>query len=139
MRHRTDTVLMGRSAIDRGSATAEAVIATPLLLLLVLAIIQAGIIWHARHMAQAAAGEAMEAARVALASGGDGAAAATASLGRNASGVLEDPSVSVDRGAETITVTVTGTPTQIIPLWEATVEVTVAGAVEHIEPAEGGS
>jgi Flp pilus assembly protein TadG len=138
LRLRTDTVLIGRRAIDRGSATAEAVIATPLLLLLVLAIIQAGIILHARHMAQAAAGSAMEAARAELASGGDGTAAAQASLARNAGGVLENESVSVNRGAETITVTVTGTPTQIIPLWEATVEVTVAGAVEHIEPAEGG-
>jgi Flp pilus assembly protein TadG len=138
MPYRKDTDLLRREAIDRGSASAEAVIATPLLMLLVLAIIQTGIILHARHMAQAAAHTAMEAARSEFASGGDGAAAATDSLGNNASGVLEDKSVSVARGAETITVTITGTPTQIVPLWDASIEVTVSGAVEHIEPAEGG-
>lgn len=138
MRKRTHPEDTGREAIDRGSASAEAVIATPLLMLLVLAIIQAGIILHARHMAQAAAHTAMEAARADFASGGDGTAAAAASLGRNAGGVLEDQSVNVERGAETITVTITGTPTQIVPLWDASIEVTVAGAVEHIAPAEGG-
>ncbi|WP_026931912.1 TadE/TadG family type IV pilus assembly protein [Glycomyces tenuis] len=125
-------------ARDAGSASVEAVIATPVLMLLVLAIIQAGLILHANHMAQAAAHTAMEAARAELATGGDGTAAAEASLARNATGVLEDPSVTVARGTERVTVTVTGNATRIIPLFDAPVEATVSGAVEHIEPLEGG-
>jgi len=138
MRIRYDADRQQASAPDRGSASAEAVIATPLLMLLVLAIIQAGIILHAHHMAQAAANTAMEAARAELASGGDGTAAAEASLGRNAGGVLEDAEVTVARGAETITVTVSGNATQIVPLFDAPIEVTVTGPVEHIEPYEAG-
>lgn len=125
-------------ARDRGSASVEAVIATPLLMLLVLAIIQAGLILHANHMAQAAANVAMEAARAELASGGDGQAAAEASLARNAGSVLENQDVSVARGAETVTVTITGEATRIVPLFDAPIEVTVTGAVEHIEPLEAG-
>lgn len=127
-----------KRAPDAGSASVEAVIATPVLMLLVLAIIQAGLILHANHMAQAAAHTAMEAARTELASGGDGAAAAEASLARNAAGVLEDQGVTVARGPETVTVTVTGNATRIIPLFDAPVEATVSGAVEHIAPLEGG-
>lgn len=127
-----------REAWDRGSASVEAVIATPLLMLLVLAIIQAGLILHANHMAQAAANVAMEAARAELASGGDGQAAAEASLARNAGSVLENQGVSVARGAETVTVTITGEATRIVPLFDAPIEVTVTGAVEHIEPLETG-
>jgi Flp pilus assembly protein TadG len=136
MRTRPDIDLHEVSALDRGSASAEAVIATPLLMLLVLAIIQAGIILHANHMAQAAAHTAVEAARADLASGGDGAAAAAASLNTNAGGVLENTAVAVSRGGETVTVTVTGTPTMIVPLFDAPIEVVVTGPVEHIEPVE---
>jgi Flp pilus assembly protein TadG len=137
MRHIREKVLRSGTR-DRGSASVEAVIATPLLMLLVLAIIQAGLILHARHMAQAAANNALEAARAELATGGDGQAAATASLSSNAGGVLEDPSVTVSRSTETVTVTITGTATRIVPLWDAPIEVTITGATEHIEPLEAG-
>ncbi|GAB4001764.1 hypothetical protein GCM10029992_38150 [Glycomyces albus] len=122
--------------MDRGSASAEAVIATPVLMLLVLVIIQAGLMVHAHHMAQAAAHTALDAARAELADGGTGATAAEASLTRNASGTLEDADVSVSRGAETVTVTITGNAARIVPLFDLPVSVTVTGAVEHIEPID---
>ncbi|MCH7229956.1 pilus assembly protein [Glycomyces sp. L485] len=126
----------GSEARDRGSASVEAVIATPMLLLLVLAIIQAGLLVHAHHIAQAAAHTALDAARAELADGGTGTTAAEASLQRNASRALEDTGVSVWRGPETVTVTITGQTVRIVPLFDLPVEVTVTGAVEHIEPFE---
>jgi Flp pilus assembly protein TadG len=127
-----------KRATDSGAASVEAVIATPVLMLLILAVIQAGLILHAQHMAQAAAHTAMDAARAELATGGDGIAAAEASLDRNAAGVLEDADVSVSRGTATVTVTVTGNATRIVPIFDAPIAVTVTGAVEHIAPLDGG-
>jgi hypothetical protein len=106
-------------------------------MLLILAVIQAGLVVHAHHMAQAAAHTALDAARIELASGGDGAAAADASLSRNAANVLEDPDVSVRRTAETVTVTVTGRAARIIPLFDFPVDVTVTGPVERIPSVTG--
>lgn len=129
-----------RQVRDRGSASVEAVIATPVLMLLILAIIQAGLLVHAHHMAQSAAHTALDAARAETATGGDGTAAARASLGRNAAAVLESAAVSVQRGADTVTVTVTvtGEATRIIPLFDLPVSATVTGSVEHIVPATAG-
>lgn len=137
LRTRTPGLAGDRPARDRGSASVEAVIATPVLMLLLLAIIQAGLLVHAHHMAQAAAHTALDAARAETATGGDGATAAEASLARNAA-VLEGAAVSVQRGAETVTVTVTGEAAQILPLFDLPVSATVTGAVEHIVPAEAG-
>ena len=49
---------------DRGSATTEAVLLTPVLLFLVMLVIQFGLWYHAQHVAQAAAQEGVRSARV---------------------------------------------------------------------------
>src|SRR4051794_21902947 len=49
---------------DRGAVTVELVIATPLLLLMLLAIVQFALWSHATHIAQAAASQGLAAARV---------------------------------------------------------------------------
>src|SRR6266496_4198474 len=49
---------------QRGASTVELVIATPVLLLLILLIAQFALYLHATHIAQAAASEALSAARV---------------------------------------------------------------------------
>ena len=46
---------MRRPEADRGSATTEVVLLTPVLLFLIMAIIQFGLWYHAQHVAQAAA------------------------------------------------------------------------------------
>src|SRR5258708_40066636 len=53
-----------RLAGDRGAGSAEVVVATPLLMLLILLVIQFGIWAHATHVAEATAEEALAAARV---------------------------------------------------------------------------
>jgi Flp pilus assembly protein TadG len=61
---------------DRGSVSAELVIATPLLLLLLLTIVQFALWSHATHIAQAAAAQGLAAARVQDATAAQGSVAA---------------------------------------------------------------
>ena len=79
---------------ERGSATAELVIATPLLLLLILGIVQFALWEHATHVAQAVAEQGLSAGRVQ--GGTDQAASAEAQrmLGQLGSGVLVHPNVT---------------------------------------------
>lgn len=54
-RERRTTVLAGRTASERGAATAELVIAAPLLLVLIFLVIQFALYLHAAHFAEAVA------------------------------------------------------------------------------------
>ena len=117
---------------DRGSGTAELVIATPALLLLILLIAQFALYLHATHIAQAAAAQALSAARVA-----DGSTAAGTSQGQRVldqlgAGPLHDAAVTVQRGADRASVTVTGTATQVVPFLVLHVHAEAAGPVEHL-------
>lgn len=120
-----------------GSGSLEAVLVTPALFLMVLLIIQMGLWGHAHHIAQAAAQSAVATARVEDGSGGDGAAAATESLSVNAGGTLTVEDVEVDRGAETVTVTVTGEAASLIPGLSWPVSVSATGPVERFIPTGG--
>ena len=51
-----------RESEDRGSAAVEAVIIIPVIVILSMAVIQFALIWHGRHLAQAAAQTAVTAA-----------------------------------------------------------------------------
>ncbi|MFV2196721.1 TadE/TadG family type IV pilus assembly protein [Nocardiopsis sp. LOL_012] len=97
---------------DRGSS-AELVVATPLLLLLVLFVIQVALYMHADHVAAAIARQSVEAARTVEGAGGQAAAEAIADeLGGS---LLLDRSVSVDRGATEVTVVVQGRVQSLVP------------------------
>jgi Flp pilus assembly protein TadG len=114
---------------DRGSA--ELVVATPLLLLLVLGVIQFALYEHASGVAQISAAQALAATRVlggTTASGRNEAESLLSSVGR---GVLIDPAVSVSRGATTTTVTVTGSAEGIIPLLHLAVSASSSGPIER--------
>lgn len=121
---------------DRGAGTAELVIATPLLLLLILLIVQFALYLHATHIAQAAASEALSAARV---SGGTASAGNTEGqriLTQLGSGPLRGTSVNVRRGDSQASVTVTGTVMNVIPFMTFTVHAEAAGPVEEFKPAK---
>src|SRR5262249_42864944 len=86
-------------ADQRGAGMAELVVATPLLLMLILLTAQSALARPASHLAQAAASEALSAARV---SGGSAAAGSTEGqrvLAQLGSGPLQGTSVNVQRGA----------------------------------------
>jgi Flp pilus assembly protein TadG len=123
-----------RGCSDRGAGAAEVVIAVPLLMLLILAIVQFALWAHASEVAQAAAEEALAAARVQGNSAAAGQQRARQVLGQIGSAVLISPQVSVARTVGTVTVQITATAEQVLPVFRLPVHVTVTGPVERFVP-----
>jgi len=101
---------------ERGaSSVAEMVLVTPALLFALMLIVQFGLFFHARNVAENAAQEGAAAAR--SFDGTEAAAQDTTSQYLQALGTqtLKDRSVSVDRSPETSTVKVTGTVISVVP------------------------
>lgn len=126
----------GRSAPadhDRGSSAIELVLVTPLMILLVFGLIQAGLVWNARHVVDAAAQHGAREARTATAltaaistatvpdgtlnpASDEQLRASTLAFLRQIGGRgLADPAVSVRRDGSFVTVTVTGTTLGVLP------------------------
>jgi Flp pilus assembly protein TadG len=126
-----------RLAGDHGAGSAELVVATPLLMLLILLVIQFGIWAHATHVAQATAEEALAAARVQGGTAAAGRDRASQVLGQIGGAILIGPQVSVTRTATTVTVRITATAERVVPLpgLALPVIVTVTGPVERFVPA----
>jgi hypothetical protein len=122
---------------DRGSVTVELVIATPLLLLALLAIMQFALWSHATHVAQAAASQALAAARVQDGTTATGHAAGQRLLDDLAHGPLRDPRVDVSRTATTATVAITGEATAVLPGMHLPVHAEASGDVERFIPDTG--
>lgn len=125
---------------DRGSVSVELVIATPLLLLMLLAIVQFALWSHATHIAQAAASQGLAAARAQDGTVAAGSASAQQMLDQLGHGPLTNTSVEVERGAETTSVRVVGDASALIPFVRLPVHAEAAGAVERFVPdlAAGG-
>lgn len=116
---------------ERGAVTAELVLAVPALLLLILLIAQFAIWAHATHIAQAAASQALSAARVKEASSADGQAEAAAVLGQLGAGPLKNPHAIVNRGPEQSTVEITGEAAPVVPFLSMPVRGRAAGPSER--------
>ena len=99
---------MRRPAVDRGAASTEVVLLTPVLLFLVMLVIQFGLWYHAQSVAQAAAEQGVETARANGASATDGEQRARDFLAAAAPTLVSDTVVTADRDAEVATVTIDG-------------------------------
>lgn len=119
---------------DRGSATAELAVATPVLLLMLMLIVQFALWSHASHVAQAAAAQGLGAARTLQGTGADGTREASELLVELAGGPLADPLVETSRDATTVTVTVSGTVTPVVPFVVLPVRAVAVGPVERFTP-----
>lgn len=126
--------LVRRFHRDDGTVGAQLVIATPLLLLLLLTIVQFALWSHATHIAHAAADQGLAATRTYDGSIGSGRAATTRMLDELAKGPLTNTSVEVNRGTINASVSVGGTVTQIIPIFRFPVHATVSGDIERFTP-----
>lgn len=115
---------------DRGAVTVELVIATPLLLLALLTIIQFALWSHATHVAQAAASQALAAARVQDGTSSAGHDAGQRLLDELAAGPLRDPQIDVTRTATSATVSVHGEATAVLPGVHLHVHAEAAGPLE---------
>lgn len=124
---------------ERGSVTAELVVAVPALLLLLLVIAQFAIWAHATHVAQAAAFQALSSTRVQGANSADGKQQARTVLAQLGGGPLRSAHATVSRGAEQSIVEVTGYAARVIPFLDIQVSAHAVGPNERfVEPEANG-
>jgi Flp pilus assembly protein TadG len=98
---------------ERGMSTVQVAILFPAVLIWLMLIVQYGLWWHAKQVANAAASEGVEAAQVGGASESDGEAAVAKYLAE--AGNLDNVTVTVDRQAEVVIVEVRGEAPQLVP------------------------
>ncbi|MET8845998.1 TadE family protein [Amycolatopsis sp. NPDC004625] len=122
------------SSGERGAIAAELVIATPLLLLALMAIVQFALWSHATHVAQAAAAEALAAARVQDGTAAAGHAAAQQLLDDLARGPLRSSQIAVERTATSASASVRGEVAAVLPGVHLRVHAEAAGEVERFVP-----
>jgi len=117
---------------DRGTATVEVTIYTPVLLALVPLGVQVAVWGMAWLGADYTASHAAQTTRVYGGTVADGQAAAAGILDSAVGQRLYDPQVSITRSATTVTVTVRGTAASLIPGWAPPVTATVVVPVERL-------
>ena len=123
-RHR----VLGRS--ERGAVAAELVIATPLLLLLIMGVIQFALWEHAVHIATAVAQQGVSVGRLQGESAEAGQAEARSVLDQLGTTVLSGTTITVTKTNQMTTVTVTGHAESIVGIFSLPVAATASGASE---------
>ena len=113
---------------DRGSATSELVILTPLLVLLILLVVQMSIYFHASQVASAAASEGAAVGAGAVPDEGRAEIAATEFVRQLGGTITQPPRASID--SELMKVRVSVTIPAIVPFFT---EEVVREAVEPLE------
>lgn len=127
----------GRRCGQRGAATVELVLATPLLLLL-LALGLQGALWiHASHVAKAVTTQAVEATRVDGGTIRQGETTAAALISQLGSDLLLDPQVTVTRGNGVARVEMDATAPVIIPGLRLPIRASAQAPIEQFRPAVG--
>jgi Flp pilus assembly protein TadG len=124
---------------DGGAATAEFVIAVPLLMLMLLFVPQAAVWYHATHVAQAAANRALDAAAANGGSAAQGQTAGKETLTALGSGVLHDTHITVTRTATAVLVNIEGAAETVVPGVHWRVHATAARPVERFVPELGAA
>lgn len=119
---------------EEGIATTEAVLVTPVLLLLVMTVFQFGLWYHAQHVATAAAEEGARAARAEQGTAIAGHLRADEFLDQAGPTIVQDRAVDATRTAESVTVRVQGTAVAVIPGLHLSVDATATSPVERFDP-----
>ena len=115
---------------ERGAVAAELVIATPLLLLLVMGVIQFALWEHATGIAEAAAQQGLSVARLQGESAQAGTVETRSVLGQLGTGVLIGPQVTTTRTGAATTVVVSGHAESIVGIFSLPVRATAVGPTE---------
>ena len=127
---RPRAVRRGRLRADAGYSVLETAITFPVLLLLVMFVVQYALLWHGRHVAEAAAQNGLRSARAFQATAELGQRDARSYLSQVAPHLLRRPEVQVARTQTTVTVRVQAHVLSIVPLG-LTVDETAVGPVER--------
>ena len=115
---------------ERGAVSAELVIATPLLLLLIMGVIQFALWEHAEHIASAVAQQGVSVGRLQGETAAAGQQEAQSVLDQLGPSVLAGSNITATRGVEATTVTVTGHAESILGFLSLPVRATASGATE---------
>lgn len=119
-----------RAHDERGAVSAELVIATPLLLLLVMGVIQFALWQHAEHIASAVAQQGVSVGRLQGETAAAGKNEAQSVLNQLGSTVLVDSNIAATRTAATTTVTVTGHAESILGIFSLPIKAVAVGPSE---------
>lgn len=103
------------------------------MVMILLAVVQIGVYFHLRAVAQTAARHGLDEARVAEGSPAEGIAAANAFLDQSGGGI-ENRSVTANRTDTEASVRVAGKVVTILPGLDLTIEVEVQAPVERVTP-----
>lgn len=112
--------------------TIQVAILFPVVLLWLMLIVQYGLWWHAKQVANAAAAEAVDAAQVETGTAREGKAAASSYLDQ--SGNLTNVTVVVDRAPTLVTAEVRGDAPQLVPGFSWSVTARSQAPVERFVP-----
>ncbi|HMR97448.1 MAG TPA: pilus assembly protein [Microthrixaceae bacterium] len=112
--------------------TIQVAILFPVVLFWIMLIVQYGLWWHAKQVANAAAAEAVDAAQVSTGSARDGEDAAASYLAQ--SGNLDNITVTVSREPTVVTVEVRGEAPQLVPGFAWSVTARSTAPVERFIP-----
>ena len=123
---------MTRLRDERGMTTIQVAILFPAVLIWLMLIVQYGLWWHAKQVANAAAAEAVDAAQVQDGSAAQGEAAAASYLAQ--SGNLTSVTITVDRQATVVVAEVHGDAPQLVPGVEWAVTARSEAPIERFIP-----
>lgn len=112
--------------------TIQVAILFPVVLFWLMLIVQYGLWWHAKQVANAAAAEAVDAAQVETGTAGEGRAAAAGYL--NESGNLTSITILVNREPTMVTAEVRGDAPQLVPGFSWSVTARSQAPVERFIP-----
>lgn len=104
-----------RTRDERGSASAQAVLTVPALVLVLLLVVQVALYQHASHVVTAAAQHGATAAQAEQGSAGAGESAARSFLAQTASGLLSSSEVRISRDRNTAHVVVNARVVALVP------------------------
>lgn len=127
---------------ERGEATTEMVLVTPVLLLLIAFVIQFALWYHASHVASAAAQEGVRAARAYGGTAQAGQARAERFLAETGPEIVIAPDVTVTRDVELATVEIRGHVPSLVPGLHLSVSASAASPTERLtspQPATSAS
>jgi Flp pilus assembly protein TadG len=121
-----------RARSDRGMTTSQVAIVFPALLFFIMLIVQYGLWFHAKQVADNAAAEALDAAQTPTGTADDGHRAALSFL--SSSGNLDDIVIEVERDLEQVQVQITGAAPQLVPGFSWNVTSAARAPVERFIP-----
>jgi Flp pilus assembly protein TadG len=116
---------------ERGAATAELVLVTPVMLFMVLLVVQFGLWFHASHVASAAAQEGARAARVEGSNASAGKARAEQFLDAVGSDLVLERVVTAENLTGAVRVEVSGRAIRVVPGLRLPISAESEGPVEE--------